>query len=113
MKNTPTISGVIGFGGSVFCCKEQYFVVICSYIELQGVISMSSPISVRLEDSLNEALDQYTTAKGISKAEFIRTAITEKLEDDYDITLADKVYEEWLEDDRKTISFSEMMERYG
>lgn len=74
---------------------------------------MSSPISFRLDDKVNEALEKYIRAKGISKAEFIRTAIMDKLEDDYDIMVADKAYEEWLENGKKTISFEEMMNLYG
>jgi RHH-type rel operon transcriptional repressor/antitoxin RelB len=74
---------------------------------------MSSPISLRLDDKVNEALEKYIIAKGISKAEFIRTAIMDKLEDDYDIMVADQAYEEWLENGKKTISFEEMMNLYG
>ncbi|HZJ91004.1 MAG: CopG family transcriptional regulator [Clostridiaceae bacterium] len=74
---------------------------------------MSSPISLRLDDKVNEALEKYIRAKGISKAEFIRTAIMDKLEDDYDIMVADQAYEEWLENGKKTISFEEMMNLYG
>ena len=74
---------------------------------------MSSPISFRLDDKVNEALEKYIRAKGISKAEFIRTAIMDKLEDDYDIMVADQAYEEWLENGKKTISFEEMMNLYG
>lgn len=74
---------------------------------------MSSPISVRLDDVLNETLEKYTAAKGISKAEFIRTAIVEKLEDDYDILMADQAYEAWEKDGKKVKTFNEMMEEYG
>lgn len=35
---------------------------------------MPSPISLRLDEQINEALEAYTTSKGISKAEFIRSA---------------------------------------
>lgn len=74
---------------------------------------MSSPISVRLDNSINETLEKYIAKKGISKAEFIRTAIVEKLEDDYDIMMADQAYEEWEKDGKKVKTFAEMMEEYG
>ena len=74
---------------------------------------MSSPISLRLDDKVNEALEKYTKTKGISKAEFIRTAIMDKLEDDYDIMVADQAYEEWIKNGKRTISFAEMMNLYG
>lgn len=74
---------------------------------------MASPISIRLEDQLNETLSKYTTAKGISKAEFIRSAIIEKLEDDMDIMIADEVFSEWEHDGKKVKTFEEMMKKYG
>ena len=76
-------------------------------------MNMASPISVRLDDSVNEALEKYIAKKGISKAEFIRSAIVEKLEDDYDIMMADQAYEEWEKDGKKVKSFTEMMGKYG
>lgn len=74
---------------------------------------MASPISVRLDDTLNETLENYIASKGISKAEFIRSAIVEKLEDDYDIMMADQAYEKWEKDGKKVKTFEEMMEIYG
>ena len=74
---------------------------------------MGTPISVRLDDQLNESLEEYVKSRGISKAEFIRTAILEKLEDDYDIILADRAYEEWEKNSKSVITFAEMMEKYG
>ena len=74
---------------------------------------MVSPISIRLDARVNEILSEYVNSKNISKAEFIRTAIVEKLEDDIDVELADKVYKEWNDNGRKTISLDEMMEKYG
>lgn len=74
---------------------------------------MVSPISIRLDEQINELLTEYVNSKNISKAEFIRTAIVEKLEDDIDVELADKAYKEWNDNGRKTISLDEMMEKYG
>ena len=74
---------------------------------------MVSPISIRLDERVNEILSEYVNSKNISKAEFIRTAIVEKLENDIDVELADKAYKEWNDDGRKAISFDEMMEKYG
>lgn len=74
---------------------------------------MASPISVRLDDTLNETLENYIASKGISKAEFIRSAIVEKLEDDYDIMMADQAYEKWEKEGKKVKTSEEMMENYG
>ena len=73
---------------------------------------MASPISVRLDDQLNESLEKYVHAKEISKAEFIRTAILEKLENDFDVMMADQAYEEWTKAGKKVKTFEEMMEQY-
>ena len=74
---------------------------------------MVSPISIRLDEQINELLTEYVNSKNTSKAEFIRNAIVEKLENDIDVELADKAYKEWNDDGRKAISFDEMMEKYG
>ena len=74
---------------------------------------MSSLISVYLDEDTNKALEEFTAANGISKADFVRVAVLEKLEDKDDILLANQTYNDWIEDGKKTISFSEMMERYS
>lgn len=74
---------------------------------------MASPISIRLDDQVNDILTEYVNSKNISKADFIRTAITEKLEDDIDIELADVAYDKWERNGHVTISFDEMMKKYG
>lgn len=74
---------------------------------------MSSPISLRLDEQINEALEAYVTSKGISKAEFIRSAIIEKLEDDYDIMMADKNHALWEKENKKVKTLEEMMRLYG
>lgn len=68
---------------------------------------------MRLDDQINESLDAYVTLKGISKAEFIRSAIMEKLEDDYDIMMADRNFELWEQDGKKVKTLEEMMKLYG
>lgn len=74
---------------------------------------MSSLISVYLDEDTNKALEEFTAANGISKADFVRAAVLEKLEDEEDIVLGNQAYNEWIEEGKKTISLSEMMKRYG
>lgn len=74
---------------------------------------MSTPISFRLNEELNTMLTEYTKRKGTTKAEFIRSVITEKLEDEYDIVIADKSYDEWSSNGKKVKTFEEMMKDYG
>ena len=45
-------------------------------------------------------------------SEFVRSIINEKLEDMYDIELAEKAYEEYLED-KTLISHEEVMKMFG
>ena len=74
---------------------------------------MSSPLSFRLEEHINEALETYITKKGITKAEFIRSAIIEKLEDDFDVLMADEHFEQWDKDGKKVKTMEEMINQYG
>lgn len=74
---------------------------------------MTSQISVRLSEELNAMLTEYTNRKGLTKVEFIRGVLTEKLEDEDDILIANKSFEEWIRNGKRTESFEEMMKDYG
>ena len=74
---------------------------------------MTSQISVRLSEELNAMLTEYTNRKGLNKVEFIRGVLTEKLEDEDDILIANKSFEEWIRNGKRTESFEEMMKDYG
>ena len=73
----------------------------------------TTPIAVRFDDELLKILEQYTEEYHTSKSDFIRQAVAEKLEDLYDIQLADASYTKWVADGKKTYSHEEMMKRYG
>ena len=49
----------------------------------------------------------------MTKTDFIREAVLEKLEDMYDIAKADDTYKELVGTGKKTHSHDEMMKRYG
>ncbi|WP_050253880.1 type II toxin-antitoxin system RelB family antitoxin, partial [Streptococcus pneumoniae] len=51
--------------------------------------------------------------KNTTKTDFIRQAVVEKLEDMYDIEMADRAFQKWVEGGKKTHSHEEMMKRYG
>lgn len=74
---------------------------------------MTSQISVRLSEELNAMLTEYTNRKGLTKVEFIRGVLAEKLEDEDDILIANKSFEEWIRNGKRTESFEEMMKDYG
>lgn len=73
----------------------------------------ATPVSVRFDNELNSMLTLAVKENNTTKTDFIRQAVLEKLEDMYDIEMADKAYQAWLDGGKKTFSHQEMMERYG
>lgn len=74
---------------------------------------VTTPISVRFSKELNSLLNATVEENNTTKTDFIRQAVVEKIEDMYDIKVADEVHKEWVEGGKKTISHEEMMKRYG
>ena len=72
-----------------------------------------TPVSVRFDAEMIAALNEVSELTQISKADFIRQAVAEKIEDMYDIEMADKAYEEWVAGGKKTRTHEEIMKRYG
>lgn len=70
-------------------------------------------ISVRLSQELNSLLNAIVEENNITKNDFIRQAVVEKIEDIYDSKLADETYKKWVEGGKKTFSHEEMMKRHG
>lgn len=74
---------------------------------------VTTPVSVRFSQELNSMLSTVVEENNITKTDFIRQAVVEKIEDMYDIRMADQAHKEWVDGGRKTISHEEMMKRYG
>ena len=74
---------------------------------------VTTPVSVRFSQELNSMLSTVVEENNTTKTDFIRQAVVEKIEDMYDIRMADQVHKEWVDGGRKTISHEEMMKRYG
>jgi ribbon-helix-helix protein, copG family len=70
-------------------------------------------ISVQFSQELNSLLNAIVEENNTTKTDFIRQAIIEKIEDMYDIKVADEAYKKWVECDKKAFSHEEMMRRYG
>ena len=70
-------------------------------------------ISVQFSQELNSLLNAIVEENNTTKTDFIRQAVVEKIEDMYDIKVADEAHKEWVEGGKKTISHEEMMKRYG
>ncbi|ORP05125.1 CopG family transcriptional regulator [Streptococcus mitis] len=73
----------------------------------------TTPISVRFSQELNSLLNATVEENNITKTDFIRQAVVEKIEDMYDIKVADEAYQEWVAGGKKTFTHEEMMKRYG
>lgn len=74
---------------------------------------VTTPVSVRFSQELNSMLSAVVEENNTTKTDFIRQAVVEKIEDMYDIRMADQAHKEWVDGGRKTISHEEMMKRYG
>ena len=74
---------------------------------------VTTPVSVRFSQELNSMLSTVVEKNNTTKTDFIRQAVVEKIEDMYDIRMADQAHKEWVDGGRKTISHEEMMKRYG
>lgn len=74
---------------------------------------VTTPVSVRFSQELNSMLSTVVEENNTTKTDFIRQAVVEKIEDMFDIRMADQAHKEWVDGGRKTISHEEMMKRYG
>lgn len=74
---------------------------------------VTTPVSVRFSQELNSMLSTVVEENNTTKTDFIRQAVVEKIEDMYDIRMADQAHKGWVDGGRKTISHEEMMKRYG
>ncbi|HFI0394304.1 TPA: type II toxin-antitoxin system RelB family antitoxin [Streptococcus suis] len=75
--------------------------------------TLSKPIAVRFDEDLVQLIEEVSAGQHMTKTDFIREAVLEKLEDMYDLAKAEKTYQEWSESGKKTYSHEEMMRRYG
>lgn len=69
-------------------------------------------ISIRMTDEEKKLADSYAKLNGISLSEAIKRAYFEKIEDEYDIALADAALKEY-EKNPKTYSHSEIKKMLG
>ena len=65
--------------------------------------------SIRLTESERKLAESYAKIHGISVAEAFKISLFEKIEDEYDITVADEAYREYLKNP-KTYTHEEAKE---
>ena len=58
--------------------------------------------SIRLTDEERKLADSYAKLHSISIGEAFKNALFEKIEDEYDIAIANEAYEEYLKDGKKS-----------
>ena len=68
--------------------------------------------SIRLTDDEEKLARSYAALLGISMGEAFKQALFEKIEDEYDIAVADAAYKRYLENP-KTYSLDEVMKMFG
>ena len=68
-------------------------------------------ISLRLNDRENALIRKYAELHNMNLSTFIRHSILEKIEDEYDLTLFDKVWEE--EKNQEKVSHEKLKKELG
>ena len=71
--------------------------------------TLSKTLTIRFTEDERSAVERYAAEKGISLSRLARESILEKIEDEYDL----KIYMEWLQSDRKTVSFEKIVKECG
>ena len=69
-------------------------------------------VSIRMTQEEKELADAYAKLNGVSLSEAIKRAYFEKIEEEYDIALADAALREY-EKDPKTFSHEEVKKMFG
>ena len=64
--------------------------------------------SIRLTAEEKKLADSYAKLHAISLGEAFKRALFEKIEDEYDIALADEAYNEYIRDGRKNRPIDEL-----
>lgn len=70
-----------------------------------------STVSLRLNDKDDAIIRKYAEIHNMDLSSFIRQAVLEKIEDEYDLTLFDKVWEQ--EKDEERISHEQVKRELG
>lgn len=72
-----------------------------------------SIISLRLNDNEEKILREISEVEGMGLSSYIKKILFERLEDEYDIKLADKAYKNYLATNKKTTSFDDVIKELG
>ncbi len=64
--------------------------------------------SIRLSEEEKKLASSYANMHSISLGEAFKQALFEKIEDEYDVKIADEAYEEYLKDGKKSRPIQEL-----
>ncbi|MBO6266711.1 MAG: antitoxin [Synergistaceae bacterium] len=71
------------------------------------------PFSIRLTDEEKKIADSYARLHSLSLGDAFKKALFEKIEDEYDVAVADAAYNEYVSSGKKSRSFSELKKELG
>ena len=66
--------------------------------------------SIRLSEEERKLAESYAKIHSISLAEAFKNALFEKIEDEYDITIANEAYDEYIKSGKKSKPFAEYLQ---
>ena len=69
--------------------------------------------SIRLNDEEKMLADSYAKLHGMALGEAFKTALFEKIEDGYDVSLADEAYKEYVDNGCKSQPIDELWNELG
>lgn len=69
--------------------------------------------SLRLSKEEREIFDAYAEINSISLSEAFKTALMEKIEDEYDAVLSDKLIDKYIKDGSKSRPIQEFWDELG
>lgn len=71
------------------------------------------PLSIRLSDDERQLVDSYAKIHSISVAEAFKKALFEKIEDEFDVTVANDSYDEYVKSGKKSRPISDLWDELG
>ena len=67
-------------------------------------------VSIRLTEDERKLANSYARLHSITLAEAFKSALFDRIEEEYDIALADRAHDEYVKDNKKSRSIEELWE---
>ena len=81
-----------------------FYIIIYIFIIQDDIMAFS----IRLTEEEKALATSYAKLNSLSLGEAFKKALFEKIEDEYDAVVGDRVYEEYLKNGKKTYTMEEM-----